>query len=163
MLKTKIRRPHREREALQAPQGIWRPFSPSPREEGLGSVVDRRRRRRRLGSTGADKHAASRRRRVGAKAMAWWDKAVAFPVKRACVAVAAAAAARVKAPNPSGGIQKLHDDVQMCGYQDVQVMWEMVRRSEMELSNKRKRCKRLLWRLPTWSNRTSSTDLMDPH
>lgn len=100
MLKTKIRRPHREREALQAPQGIWRPFSPSPREEGLGSVVDRRRRRRRLGSTGADKHAASRRRRVGAKAMAWWDKAVAFPLKRACVAVAAAAA-RVKAPNPS--------------------------------------------------------------
>lgn len=61
-----------------------------------------------------------------------------------------------------GGIQKLHDDVQMCGYQDVQVMWEMVRRSEMELSNERKRRKRLLWRIPTWSNRTSSTDLMDP-
>nr|CBW30212.1 Conserved hypothetical protein [Musa balbisiana] len=106
--------------------------------------------------------------------MAWWDKAVAFPLKRACVAVAAAAA-RVKAPNPTikfyvmilwmakgGGIQKLHDDVQMCGYQDVQVMWEMVRRSEMELSNERKRRKRLLWRIPTWSNRTSSTDLMDP-
>ncbi|KAJ8492852.1 hypothetical protein OPV22_014573 [Ensete ventricosum] len=91
--------------------------------------------------------------------MAWWDKAVAFPVKRAV----AAAAARVKAPSPGGGIQKLHDDVQMCGYQDVQVMWEMVRRSEMELSNERKKRKRLLWRLPSWSSRTSSTDLMDPH
>ncbi|RRT36908.1 hypothetical protein BHE74_00024663 [Ensete ventricosum] len=51
----------------------------------------------------------------------------------------------------------------MCGYQDVQVMWEMVRRSEMELSNERKKRKRLLWRLPSWSSRTSSTDLMDPH
>ncbi|RZS24264.1 hypothetical protein BHM03_00057317 [Ensete ventricosum] len=40
---------------------------------------------------------ASRRGRVGAKVMmAWWDKAVAFPVKRAV----AAAAARVKAPSP---------------------------------------------------------------
>ncbi|RRT72432.1 hypothetical protein B296_00014992 [Ensete ventricosum] len=37
----------------------------------------------------------ARRRKVGAKVMAWWHKVVAFPVKRACVAFAA----RVKAPS----------------------------------------------------------------
>ncbi|RRT72433.1 hypothetical protein GW17_00044466 [Ensete ventricosum] len=51
----------------------------------------------------------------------------------------------------------------MCGYQDVQVMWEMVRISEMELSNKPKKRKRLLWRLSAWLHRSSSGDSMDPH
>ncbi|KAH7516660.1 hypothetical protein FEM48_Zijuj10G0158600 [Ziziphus jujuba var. spinosa] len=32
----------------------------------------------------------------------------------------------------SGGLLKLRDDVQTCGYEDVQVMWEMLRRSETE-------------------------------
>ncbi|CAD5168598.1 unnamed protein product [Musa acuminata subsp. malaccensis] len=91
--------------------------------------------------------------------MAWWHKVVAFPVKRACVAVAA----RVKPPSDGGGIIKLQNDVQMCGYQDVQVMWEMVRISEMELSNKPKKRKRLLWRLLAWLNQSSSGDPMDPH
>lgn len=62
-----------------------------------------------------------------------------------------------------GGIIKLQNDVQMCGYQDVQVMWEMVRISEMELSNKPKKRKRLLWRLLAWLNQSSSGDPMDPH
>lgn len=31
------------------------------------------------------------------------------------------------------GLLKLHDDVQTCGYQDVQVMWEMLQRSESEV------------------------------
>ncbi|WOK92680.1 hypothetical protein Cni_G01371 [Canna indica] len=96
--------------------------------------------------------------------MAWWNKVVLNPVKRAWAAVAA----RVKAPRNGGGILKLHNDVQMCGYQDVQIMWEMVRRSEMELSNKPKKRKRLIWRLLAWSNRTEfrkcgNGDPMDPH
>ncbi|KAK4796029.1 hypothetical protein SAY86_028355 [Trapa natans] len=31
-----------------------------------------------------------------------------------------------------GGLLKLREDVQSCGYQDVHVMWELLRRSEIE-------------------------------
>ena len=31
-----------------------------------------------------------------------------------------------------GTLVKLHDDIQMCAYEDVQVMWEMLQRSETE-------------------------------
>ncbi|KAG6469750.1 uncharacterized protein LOC122034426 [Zingiber officinale] len=73
--------------------------------------------------------------------MAWWNKKVVFPVKRAWVAVAA----RVKARKSGDGILKLHDDVRMCGYQDVQVMWEMLR-SELEVSPAPKHRKPYGWR-----------------
>lgn len=52
-----------------------------------------------------------------------------------------------------GGILKLRNDVQTCGYQDVQVMWEILRRSEMEIPKENKRS---FWRIPIWSNKTSS-------
>ncbi|EXC14087.1 hypothetical protein L484_004412 [Morus notabilis] len=61
------------------------------------------------------------------------------------------------------GLLKLHDDVQMCGYQDVQVMWEMLQRSESELNghnheNHPKRNKqRPFWSVFVWSN-NSTTD-----
>ncbi|MQM01644.1 hypothetical protein Taro_034407 [Colocasia esculenta] len=48
------------------------------------------------------------------------------------------------------GILKLRDDVQTCGYQDVQVMWEMLLRSEMELSAHAARRKRLFWKAFVW-------------
>ncbi|XP_018679399.2 uncharacterized protein LOC103977263 [Musa acuminata AAA Group] len=86
--------------------------------------------------------------------MAWWNKKVVFPVKRALVAVAA----RVKARKHGDGISKLHDDVQTCGYQDVQVMWEMLRRSETELPKQRKR---RFWRPSASSRRTTSCDSME--
>ncbi|KAK1323807.1 hypothetical protein QJS10_CPA02g01511 [Acorus calamus] len=79
----------------------------------------------------------------------WWNRMI-FPVKRVLVSFAA----RVKARKNGGGLLKLHDDVQMCGYQDVQVMWEMLRRSEMELSSSPKH-KRPFWRILVWSNRRS--------
>ncbi|URD75285.1 hypothetical protein MUK42_08858 [Musa troglodytarum] len=72
--------------------------------------------------------------------MPWWDKKVVCPVKRAWVAIAA----RVKACKHGDGILKLHDDVQTCGYEDVQVMWEIVRRSEAEGSNASEQRKRRL-------------------
>lgn len=31
-----------------------------------------------------------------------------------------------------GALVKLHDDIQTCAYEDVQVMWEMLQRSETE-------------------------------
>ncbi|KAK1268690.1 hypothetical protein QJS04_geneDACA013905 [Acorus gramineus] len=82
----------------------------------------------------------------------WWNKMI-FPVKRVLVSFAA----RVKARKNGGGLGllKLHDDVQMCGYQDVQVMWEMLKQSEMEMSHSPKR-KRPFWRIFVWSNRTTT-------
>lgn len=49
------------------------------------------------------------------------------------------------------GLLKLHDDVQTCGYQDVQVMWEMLRRSEKDhltAANNPKRKQRPFRRVP---------------
>ncbi|KAK1276951.1 hypothetical protein QJS04_geneDACA004034 [Acorus gramineus] len=82
----------------------------------------------------------------------WWNRMI-FPVKRVLVSFAA----RVKGRKNGGGLLKLHDDVQTCGYQDVQVMWEMLRRSEMELSSSPKR-KRPFWRILVWSNRSSMSN-----
>ncbi|KAL3617667.1 hypothetical protein CASFOL_037988 [Castilleja foliolosa] len=70
--------------------------------------------------------------------MEWWRKMV-FPVRKAWVAVSA----RVKARKKGAGLLKLHDDIQTCGYEDVQIMWEMLRRTESEVNssshhNKRK-------------------------
>ncbi|RWW79462.1 hypothetical protein BHE74_00012239 [Ensete ventricosum] len=59
---------------------------------------------------------------------------------------------------PGDGILKLRDDVQMCGSQDVQVMWEMVRRSETAVSQATKRHKRQFWRPSACSSRTSACD-----
>ncbi|GMI91701.1 hypothetical protein HRI_002839400 [Hibiscus trionum] len=84
--------------------------------------------------------------------MDWWHKVI-FPVRRLWFAVSS----RVKARKNGAGLLKLHDDVQTCGYEDVQVMWEMLRRSESELMAanipKRKH------RPPFWSssNHTSSS------
>lgn len=81
-----------------------------------------------------------------------WCHKVIFPMRRAWTAVAA----RVRARKDGGGLLKLHDDVQMCGYQDVQVMWEMLRRSETsELSHPPKR-KRPFWRVSVWSTTTTT-------
>ncbi|GJV34089.1 hypothetical protein Tco_1394489, partial [Tanacetum coccineum] len=38
-----------------------------------------------------------------------------------------------------GGLLKLHDDIQTCGYEDVQVMWEMLHRTESELTSNSRR------------------------
>ncbi|KAL4182231.1 hypothetical protein AMTRI_Chr12g241500 [Amborella trichopoda] len=81
--------------------------------------------------------------------MDWWQKMI-FPVRRVWVAVAA----RVRSRRNGAGLLKLHNDVQTCGYEDVQVMWEMLRRSETEISRPRK-CKRSIWRIFVWSNRPS--------
>ncbi|KAI5660361.1 hypothetical protein M9H77_29154 [Catharanthus roseus] len=57
------------------------------------------------------------------------------------------------------GLLKLRDDIQTCGYEDVQVMWEMLRRTESELiSSHAKRNKhRPFWRVFVWSNQSPAT------
>ncbi|KAK9922874.1 hypothetical protein M0R45_031314 [Rubus argutus] len=80
--------------------------------------------------------------------MEFWDKMI-FPVRRVWLAVST----RVKARKNGAGLLKLHDDVQTCGYQDVQVMWQMLSR-ETELLNhhQAKRKQRPFWRIFEWSN-----------
>ncbi|CAN1223930.1 hypothetical protein LINPERPRIM_LOCUS2181 [Linum perenne] len=65
----------------------------------------------------------------------------------------------------------LHNDVQTCGYEDVQVMWEMLQRSEMEMitgggGNLQKRNRRSFWRVLVWSNnhnhRTTASSAASP-
>ncbi|WOL13476.1 hypothetical protein Cni_G22246 [Canna indica] len=74
--------------------------------------------------------------------MSWWRRKVVFPVRRAWLVVSS----RVKSRKHGGGILKLYDDVQMCGYQDVQVMWDILTRSEMETPTMSKQRKRSFWR-----------------
>lgn len=51
------------------------------------------------------------------------------------------------------GLLKLHDDIETCGYEDVKVMWEMLRRSESEVvGHQPKRKQRPFWRVSVWSN-----------
>uniref|UniRef100_A0A0D9ZRV0 Uncharacterized protein n=1 Tax=Oryza glumipatula TaxID=40148 RepID=A0A0D9ZRV0_9ORYZ len=61
--------------------------------------------------------------------MEWWQRAVVVPVKRAWVVVAARLR-RKKQYDGRGVLVKLHDDIQTCAYEDVQVMWEILQRSE---------------------------------
>ncbi|KAJ6702378.1 hypothetical protein OIU74_013519 [Salix koriyanagi] len=71
-------------------------------------------------------------------------------------------------PNPSGAkganLLKLHNDVQTCGYEDVQVMWEMLRRSESELmASHPKRKQRPFWRVFVWSNHSAASSFSANH
>ncbi|GAB4850467.1 hypothetical protein Ancab_029773 [Ancistrocladus abbreviatus] len=83
--------------------------------------------------------------------MDWWQKMLS-PLRRVWLSLSS----RVKPPKSSGdGLLKLHEDVETCGYEDVQIMWEMLRRSESELhSSKHKQ--RPFWRIFVWSNTHNS-------
>ncbi|KAE8722916.1 putative Ribulose bisphosphate carboxylase/oxygenase activase, chloroplast precursor [Hibiscus syriacus] len=75
--------------------------------------------------------------------MDWWHKMV-FPVRRFWFAVSSP----LKARKNGTGLLKLHDDIQTCGYQDVQVMWEMLRRSDTDLiADNHRRKQRPFWRV----------------
>ncbi|OWM69540.1 hypothetical protein CDL15_Pgr014001 [Punica granatum] len=107
---------------------------------------------------GGSRRKKSRKRpvKVKDKLMDWWHKMV-FPVRRLWFAVST----RVKSREKGAGLLKLHDDVQTCGYEDVQVMWEMLRRSETETMapNHGKRKQRPFWRVFVWSNHNAASSL----
>ncbi|KAG8494622.1 hypothetical protein CXB51_012040 [Gossypium anomalum] len=88
--------------------------------------------------------------------MDWWHKMI-FPVRRLWFVVSS----RVKARKNGAGLLKLHDDVQTCGYEDVQVMWEMLRRSESELmaanNNPKRKHRPAFWRVFVWSSNHPSS------
>ncbi|XP_050382016.1 uncharacterized protein LOC126798959 [Argentina anserina] len=84
--------------------------------------------------------------------MEFWHKMI-FPVRRAWLAVST----RVKARKNGAGLLKLHDDVQTCGYQDVQVMWQMLsREAEMINHHHAKRKQRQFWRVFNSHSKASS-------
>lgn len=91
--------------------------------------------------------------------MAWWRKKVVSPACRAWAAVST----RVRARNAgsSGSILKLHEDVQTCGYRDVQVMFDILT-SELEASTQRPAVKnqhqqQQRKRRPQWPSHRSSS------
>ena len=52
------------------------------------------------------------------------------------------------------GILKLRNDVRTCEYEDVHVMWEMLKRNETELAHSpTKRKKRPFWNILVWARR----------
>ncbi|KAK4765669.1 hypothetical protein SAY86_026759 [Trapa natans] len=74
-----------------------------------------------------------------------------FPVRRLWFVVST----RVKSHRERGaGLLMLHKDIQTCGYEDVQVMWEMLRRSETERTapTHDKRKLRPFWRVFIWGS-----------
>ncbi|GAA0167094.1 hypothetical protein Leryth_006051 [Lithospermum erythrorhizon] len=85
--------------------------------------------------------------------MEWWEK-MAFPVRRVWISVSS----KVKARKNGAGLLKLRDDIQTCGYEDVQVMWEMLRGTESESKSPRSKQKqRPLWRIFVWSHSNRNT------
>jgi hypothetical protein len=52
------------------------------------------------------------------------------------------------------GLVKLQDDVQTCEYEDVQVMWEMLHKTETHVIDNRN--KRPFWRVFLWSSSSSN-------
>ncbi|CAL9011073.1 unnamed protein product [Prunus brigantina] len=83
--------------------------------------------------------------------MDFWHKMI-FPVRRVWLTVSA----RIKArKNAGAGLLKLHDDVQTCGYQDVQVMWQMLSRDTELTSHHSKRKQRPFWRVFEFSSNNS--------
>ncbi|KAL5699417.1 hypothetical protein ACHQM5_030326 [Ranunculus cassubicifolius] len=81
-----------------------------------------------------------------------WQKIMVFPMRRVWCSVST----RVKARKNGGGLLKLHNDVQTCEYQDVQIMWEMLKKTtEPEVHTPTKRKQKPFWRVFVWSNNGS--------
>ncbi|CAH9106818.1 unnamed protein product [Cuscuta europaea] len=104
-----------------------------------------------------------RRKKHSSKMGDCWRKLV-FPVRKVWLAVSARVKARKQG---AAGLLKLHDDIQTCGYEDVQVMWEMLRQAESKLTsighddnaNNKQKQHRPFWRIFVWSNHTSCSSL----
>ncbi|KAJ8773957.1 hypothetical protein K2173_009388 [Erythroxylum novogranatense] len=77
--------------------------------------------------------------------MDWWHR-LGFPVRRFWVALSFRPKTR-----RNGGLLKLHNDVQSCGYEDIQVMWELLERSKLEAVANAKHKRRPIWKVFVWS------------
>ncbi|XP_020579164.1 uncharacterized protein LOC110023876 [Phalaenopsis equestris] len=81
--------------------------------------------------------------------MECWDRMI-FPLKRVWIGVAARLSLQKTGP------RKLRQEVSTCEYEDVHVMWEMLRRTDREiarcppLSRRRDLIKRRRWIVFDW-------------
>ncbi|XP_028772034.1 uncharacterized protein LOC114751177 [Neltuma alba] len=86
--------------------------------------------------------------------MDFWHKMI-FPVRRVWLALSS----RLKTRRNGDGLLKLQDDIQTCGYQDVQVMWEMLRRTEPEaVDSHQKRKQQPFWGIFVWPSNSNHSD-----
>ncbi|KAJ6961586.1 hypothetical protein NC652_000500 [Populus alba x Populus x berolinensis] len=112
-----------------------------------------------VGGFSRRRKARTKKIKVEDKLMDLWHKMI-FPVRRVWLSVSA----RVKARKNGANLLKLHNDVQTCGYEDVQVMWEILRRSESELmASHPKRKQRPFWRVFLWSNHSAASSFSANH
>ncbi|KAK4269535.1 hypothetical protein QN277_022680 [Acacia crassicarpa] len=87
--------------------------------------------------------------------MDFWHKMI-FPVRRVWLALSSS----LKRRTNGDGLLRLQDDVQTCEYQDVQVMWEMLRRTESEVvvDSHQKRKQQPFWGIFVWPSNSNHTD-----
>uniref|UniRef100_A0A2N9EM58 Uncharacterized protein n=1 Tax=Fagus sylvatica TaxID=28930 RepID=A0A2N9EM58_FAGSY len=78
--------------------------------------------------------------------MEWWDK-VKIPMRLIWIGVAKRLGIR------KNGLLKLRQDVRTCEYEDVHVMWEILRRSETERIPEKSK-KRSPWNFYEWARCT---------
>ncbi|URD99354.1 hypothetical protein MUK42_29071 [Musa troglodytarum] len=58
--------------------------------------------------------------------MAWWERVVAFPARRVWIGVASRLGVQ------RTGLKRLRKEVRTCEYEDVRVMWEILRKADSE-------------------------------
>ncbi|KAI8550058.1 hypothetical protein RHMOL_Rhmol06G0074700 [Rhododendron molle] len=75
--------------------------------------------------------------------MKWWRKMMA-PMQRIWIVVAKRIGVR------KTGLVKLRQDVRTCEYDDVHVLWDMLKRNETELACPRAK-KRHFWNIYNWA------------
>ncbi|CAL5332522.1 unnamed protein product [Camellia sinensis] len=82
---------------------------------------------------------------VGGFAMEWWHKMM-FPIQRLWIVVAKRLGIR------KSGLVKLRHDVRTCEYEDVHVLWDMLKRNEIESTGSKTK-KRHFKQICDWSRR----------
>ncbi|KAF6136354.1 hypothetical protein GIB67_026693 [Kingdonia uniflora] len=81
-----------------------------------------------------------------------WDKML-FPKRRVLMGLASCLGLR------HSGMLKLRNDIRTCEYEDVHVMWEMLKKTETDMApstpttTPRKKRKRPLWKIFVWATR----------
>ncbi|KAG1342062.1 hypothetical protein COCNU_05G002910 [Cocos nucifera] len=85
--------------------------------------------------------------------MEWWDR-VAFPMRRVWIGVTTRLGLR------KTGLGSLRKEVSTCEYEDVHVMWELLRRTDAEVARmrpgrRRRRRGRHVWDVFGWARRAA--------
>ncbi|XP_058221193.1 uncharacterized protein LOC131331323 [Rhododendron vialii] len=76
--------------------------------------------------------------------MKWWHKMMA-PMQKIWIVVAKRIGVR------KTGLVKLRQDVRTCEYDDVHVLWDMLKRNETELASPPRTKKRHFWNIYNWA------------